>query len=121
MSGKQQKKLVEQIIERCREAITAELLPKLHARFEGVLGPGDTATPWSLSPEEKDPQTIYFAYPASLGAEPRMPRTLTFAGWFSSSLGHGPTIGRRESKRLDPTPPRRCRRCSRNLSAGFAR
>jgi hypothetical protein len=68
MSGKQQKKIVEQIIDRCREAITAELLPKLRARFADVLGPGDTATPWSLSPDEKDPQKIYFTYPAGIAA-----------------------------------------------------
>jgi Nucleotidyl transferase AbiEii toxin, Type IV TA system len=66
MSGKQRQRIVEQIIDRCREAITAELLPTLHARFESVLGPEDTATPWSLRPDEKDPQKIYFAYPAGI-------------------------------------------------------
>ncbi len=69
MSGKQRRRLVDEIIERCREAIAAELLPRLHARFESVLGPGDEARPWSLSPDEKDAQKLYFAYPAGIGDE----------------------------------------------------
>lgn len=65
-SGKKEQALIKEIVTRCQEVITAELLPKLHARFESVLGPGDTGTPWALSPDEKDPQTLYFTYPSGI-------------------------------------------------------
>jgi hypothetical protein len=67
-SGKKQQQLVEEVVARCREAIRDELLPGLHASFESVLGPGDTATPWSLSPDEEDPQKLFFTYPAGIEA-----------------------------------------------------
>ena len=67
-SNKKRTELVKAIVERCREVIVAELLPKLHARFESILGPGDTATPWALSPDDKDRQTIRFTYPAGIAA-----------------------------------------------------
>ncbi|MEJ7639538.1 MAG: nucleotidyl transferase AbiEii/AbiGii toxin family protein, partial [Singulisphaera sp.] len=65
-SGKKKQALITEIQTRCREVIEAELLPKLHVRFESILGPGATGTPWSLSPDENDPQKIYFTYPAGI-------------------------------------------------------
>ncbi len=67
-SNKKKAQLVDAIVERCREVIVSDLLPKLHARFESILGPGDTATPWALSPDDKDPQTLRFTYPAGIAA-----------------------------------------------------
>ncbi len=67
-SNKKKHALVDEIVARCREVIIAELLPRLHARFESILGAGDTATTWSLSPDDKDPQIIYFTYPAGIVA-----------------------------------------------------
>lgn len=67
-SNKRKMKLVDEIQERCREVILAELLPKLHARFESILGPGDAATPWTLMPDENEPQIVRFAYPAGTAA-----------------------------------------------------
>jgi Nucleotidyl transferase AbiEii toxin, Type IV TA system len=58
--------LVDDIVERCRQVIETELLPRFRARVESVLGPGDTPAPWSLSPAENDPQTIDFTYPAGV-------------------------------------------------------
>jgi hypothetical protein len=63
-SGKKEQALIKKIVARCQEVIVNELLPKLHARFESVLGPGDTGTPWALSPDEEDPQKVFFTYPA---------------------------------------------------------
>jgi len=71
LSGKRRKALIGEIVEKCIEAINGRLLPELRARFEEVLGPGDTATPWSLSPDEKDPQKLYFTYPAGLDSGDR--------------------------------------------------
>jgi hypothetical protein len=65
-SAKRQKKLIEEIVARCREVIATQLLPKLHAQFESALGPGDTRTAWALGPDENDPQKLFFTYPAGV-------------------------------------------------------
>lgn len=65
-SGKKKQALITEIQTRCREVIESELLPKLHVRFESILGAGATGTPWSLSPDENDSQRIYFTYPAGI-------------------------------------------------------
>jgi Nucleotidyl transferase AbiEii toxin, Type IV TA system len=65
-SNKKKQALVDEIVERCREVITSELLPKLRARFESVLGPSSPATPWSLIPDDVDPQLLRFTYPGGM-------------------------------------------------------
>ena len=65
-SGKKEQALVDALVKRCKQAITEELLPKLHSRFESVLGSGDEGTPWALNPDAEDPQKIFFTYPAGI-------------------------------------------------------
>jgi hypothetical protein len=51
----------------CQRAIADQLLPALHDDFEGVLGPDQArGGSWllSLSDDDRDRQTLLFAYPA---------------------------------------------------------
>src|SRR5271166_5264337 len=41
-SGKKKAALVDEIVTECRRAIATELLPRLHSRFENVIGPEDS-------------------------------------------------------------------------------
>ena len=120
-SNKKKQALVDAIVGRCREVIRTELFPRLHARFESILGPCDSATPWSLSPDENDPQTLRFTYPAGIavgGDEPPNPYVRRVV---LLELGRAPTIGRLSSIRCALTRRRHCRGCSGNRSARFAR
>lgn len=73
-SGKKQQALIEALVTRCEEAISGELLPRLRERFATVLGnEGSGETPWSLSIDEADAQTVNFSYPPGIAAGGALP------------------------------------------------
>lgn len=66
-SRKKQDALVEELVERCKEAIANELLPRLRARFASVIGEENSGQrPWSLALDSLDAQTVNFGCPAGV-------------------------------------------------------
>jgi hypothetical protein len=73
-SGKKQAKLIDELVSRCKAAIAGELLPKLRERFATVLGGENSGeSPWSLSIDETDAQTVNFSYPPGIASGGALP------------------------------------------------
>src|SRR5262249_43565907 len=66
-SGKKQKALIKELVSKWQQVIATELLPRVRARFETVLGPeGNESAKWNFALDEIDPQTVNFGYPPGL-------------------------------------------------------
>lgn len=63
-SGKKAKKLLEELVAACRDAIRDRLLPAIQADFATILGSVGEETPtWSVMIDAEDPQSLNFVYP----------------------------------------------------------
>lgn len=65
MSGKNRKRLLEEIEASCVSYIADKLVPALTQDFAGVIGdPEEAEHSWSLKIDDQNPLTVFFNYPA---------------------------------------------------------